>query len=77
VPKGDMLLIVGDFNARVGKQDNQGPGNVIGVHTVDDTNENGKRLIDFCNQNNLIVTNTFFQYKPIHQTSWMHPGKKV
>jgi hypothetical protein len=77
VPKGDMLLIVGDFNARVGKQDNQGPGNVIGVHTVDDTNENGKRLIDFCNQNNLIVTNTFFQHKPIHQTSWMHPGKKV
>jgi exonuclease III len=77
VPKGDMLLIVGDFNARVGRQDNQGTGNVIGAHTVDDTNENGKRLIDFCNLNNLIVTNTFFQHKPIHQTSWMHPGEKV
>jgi hypothetical protein len=77
VPKGDMLLIVDDFNARVGKQDNHGPGNVIGPHTVDSTNENGKRLIDFCNLNNLIVTNTFFQHKPIHQTSWMHPGKKV
>jgi exonuclease III len=77
VPKGDMLLIVGDFNARVGKQDNQGPGNVIGQHTVDSTNENGKRLIDFCSLNNLIVTNTFFQHKPMHQTSWMHPGKKV
>ncbi|CAM4846531.1 unnamed protein product, partial [Rotaria magnacalcarata] len=77
VPKGDMLTIVGGFNARVGKQDSQEPGNVIGPHTVDSTNENGKRLIDFCNINNLIVANTFFQHKPIHQTSWMHPGKKV
>lgn len=77
VPKGDMLMIVGDFNARVGKQDRQEPGNVIGPHTVDNTNENGKRLIDFCNINNLIVANTFFQHKAIHQASWMHPGKKV
>jgi hypothetical protein len=77
VPKGDMLLIVGDFNARVGKEVNQGPGNVVGPHTVDSINENGKRMIDFCNLNSLIVTNTFFQHKPMHQTSWMHPGKKV
>ncbi|CAF2121924.1 unnamed protein product [Rotaria magnacalcarata] len=77
VPKGDMLMIVGDFNARVGKQDSQEPGNAIGPYTVDSTNENGKRLIDFCNINNLIVANTFFQHKPVHQTSWMHPEKKV
>ncbi|CAF4526354.1 unnamed protein product, partial [Rotaria magnacalcarata] len=38
VPKGDMLMIVGDFNARVGKQDAQEPGNAIGPHTVDSTN---------------------------------------
>jgi len=63
VPKGDMLLIVGDFNARVGKEVNQGPGNVVGPHTVDSINENGKRMIDFCNLNSLIVTNTFFQHK--------------
>jgi exonuclease III len=40
VPRGDMLLIIGDFNARVGKQKNQTSKNVIGPHAVDKINEN-------------------------------------
>ncbi|CAF1347888.1 unnamed protein product [Adineta ricciae] len=76
VPSKDLLLIMGDFNARIGKQQNYTSNNVVGPHTTDHINENGQRLVDFCAANDLIITNTFFQHKPIHQTTWMHPGHK-
>ncbi|CAF3824708.1 unnamed protein product, partial [Adineta steineri] len=76
VPRGDMLLILGDFNARVGKQQNLTSKNVIGPHAVDKINENGKQLIDFCSHNELIVSNTFYQHKAVHQMTWKHPATK-
>ncbi|CAF1574985.1 unnamed protein product [Didymodactylos carnosus] len=76
VSRRDMVLLMGDFNARVGLQQSQTAGDVIGKHTIDQQNENGQHLVDFCSLNNLIVTNTFFQHKPVHQASWMHPGNK-
>ena len=76
-PNSDMTLIIGDFNARVGIQQHITSRNVIGPHAVDEINYNGERLIDFCSINNLIVSNTFFKHKPIHQKSWMHPGQKT
>ncbi|CAF4499732.1 unnamed protein product [Rotaria sp. Silwood2] len=75
-PPSDLLLIMGDFNARVGKQQHQTSGNVVGPHAVDHINENGKRLVDFCAANKLIISNTFFQHKGVHQMTWMHPGNK-
>jgi hypothetical protein len=74
----DMLLVMGDFNARLGgNQQQQILNYVIGPFTVDKENENGTRLTEFCSINNIIVSNTFFQHKLVHQTSWMHPGTKV
>ncbi len=75
-PSNDLLLIIGDFNARVGKQQHQTSRKVVGPHAVDQINENGQRLIDFCAANNLIISNTFFQHKTAHQMTWMHPGNK-
>jgi exonuclease III len=77
VPKCDMLLIIGDFNARVGQEQHRTSRNVVGPHAVDTINDNGERLVDFCSINNLIICNTFFQHKPVHQKSWMHPGSKT
>ena len=48
----------------------------IGKFNVDQLNENDTNLMDFCLYNNLIITNTFFDHKPIHQTSWMHPASR-
>ena len=76
VPKGDMLLIIGDVNARVGTDQHLTSGNVVGPYAVDEINENGKHLVDFCSINNLIICNTFFQHKSVYQMSWMHPGSK-
>ena len=76
IPSSDMILIMGDFNARVGKQKQQTSSGVIGPYATDQLNENGRRLTEFCQHNDLIITNTFFQHKTIHQASWMHPGNK-
>ena len=78
VSTDDMIIIMGDLNARVGNMQPQEPAsNSIGLFTVDSTNENGFKLIDFCTINNLIISNTFLEHKTVHQMSWMHPGNKT
>ena len=76
VPKQDMLILMGDFNARINQQQISATFRIIGPYTVDTMNENGERLADFCTVNNLVITNSFYQHKTIHQTSWRHPGTK-
>ncbi|CAF4919165.1 unnamed protein product, partial [Rotaria socialis] len=69
---------MGDLNARVGGNQQQlALTNSVEPFTVDVENENGARLGDWCEINNSIVSNTFFQHKLFHQTSWMHPGNKI
>ncbi len=76
VHKREMLLIIEDLNARLGAQEHLTAPQCVGSFTTDVQNENGIRLLDFCLLNDLVVTNTFFQHKSVHQTSWMHPGQK-
>lgn len=77
----DMIIIMGDLNARVGQvQQRQLQQHVVrsgvGPFTVDTENESGTRLIEFCEMNDIIISNTFFKHKLVHQTSWMHPRTK-
>ena len=68
---------MGDLNARVGRnQQCKAATTSVRPFTVDVENENGSRLIDPCDLNNMIITNTFFNHKEIHQTSWIHLRKK-
>ena len=73
VPPRDMLLVLGDFHARV-RSDFQSWRSVIGPHGMGDCNGNGERLLDFCSNNQLLVTNTWFKHKPIHKTTWFRNG---
>ena len=75
VPKGDKILLLGDFNARVGKNNDIWKG-VIGQHGVGHSNANGIRLLSLCAEHNLTITNTIFQMKNKYKTSWMHPRSK-
>ena len=56
--KKDVLFIIGDWNARVGSQEIHGVTGTfgLGVH-----NEAGQRLIEFCQENTLVIANTLFQ----------------
>ena len=57
-PKKDVLVIIGDLNAKVGRQETPG---VTGRFGLGIWNEAGQRLIEFCQENALVITNTLFQ----------------
>ena len=54
-PKKDVLFIIGDWNAKVGSQETPG---VTGKFSLGVQNEAGKRLIEFCQENTLVIANT-------------------
>ena len=57
-PKKDVLFITGDWNAKGGNQETPG---VTGKFGLGIWNEAGQRLIEFCQENALVITNTLFQ----------------
>ena len=57
IPKKDVLFIIGDWNAKVGSQETPG---VTGKFGLGIRNEAGKRIIEFCQENALVITNTLF-----------------
>ena len=74
----DMLLLLGDFNARVGSStagDNLWRG-VRGKHGMGTCNEAGKKFLEFSAVNNVTIMNTWFAKKPIHLATWKHPATK-
>ena len=75
IPSSDMVVVMGDFNARVGS-DVSPWGTVLGPHGFGDVNENGERLLDFCANNQLVLTNTWFQHKVIHKATWFRNGDR-
>ena len=57
-PPKDVLFIIGDWNAKVGSQGTPG---VTGKFGLGVQNEAGQRLIEFCQENALVIANTLFQ----------------
>ena len=70
-PQKDVLFIIGDWNAKVGSQETPG---VTGMFGLGVQNEAGQRLIEFCQENTLVIVNTFFQqHKRGLYTRWSTP----
>ena len=57
-PQKDVLFIIGDWNAKVGSQETPGATRKFGLGVQ---NEAGQRLIEFCQENALVIANTLFQ----------------
>ena len=72
VPNSDKIILLGDFNARVG-QDHMTWPKVLGKFGTGKLNSNGELLISLCSEFQLAITNTFFKHKAAHKHSWMHP----
>ena len=66
-PKKDVLFIIGDWNAKVGSQETPG---VTGTFGLGMWNEAGQRLIEFCQENALVIANTLFQQHKRRLYTW-------
>ena len=74
IPKDDKLMLLGDFNARVGK--NHATWNAIGRYGIGKINYSGLLLLDLCSEFNLAICNTFFSLKLKHKVTSTHPRSK-
>ena len=57
-PKKDVLFFIGDWNAKVGSQETPG---VTGKFGLGVQNGAGQRVIEFCQEDTLVIANTLFQ----------------
>ena len=69
-PKKDVLFITGDWNAKVGSQETPGVKGKFGLGVQ---NEAGQRLIEFCQENALVIANTLFQQQKRRLYTWISP----
>ena len=68
--KQDVLLIIGNWNAKVGSQETPGATGKFGLGM---RNEAGQRLIEFCQENALVIANTLFQKHKRRLYTWTSP----
>ena len=66
-PPNDVLFIIGDWNTKVGSQERPG---VTGRFVSGVQNEAGQRLIEFCQENALVIANTLFQQHRRRLYTW-------
>ena len=69
-PNKDVLFIIGDWNTKVGSQETPG---VTGKFGLGVWNEAGQRLIEFCQENTLVIANTLFQQRKRRLYTWTSP----
>ena len=62
--------MIGDWNAKVGSQETPG---VTGKFGLGMWNEAGQRLIEFCQENTLVIANTLFQQHKRRLYTWISP----
>ncbi|XP_071153817.1 craniofacial development protein 2-like [Mytilus edulis] len=73
VPKRDLLVLMGDLNAKVGSE-RKGWDREIDPHGIGKMNENGELFADFCTTNNLVIGGTLFKHKNCHKVTWVSPA---
>ena len=70
IPPKNVLFIIGNWNAKVGSQETPG---VTGKFGLEMQNEAGQRLIEFCQENALVIANTLFQQHKRRLYTWTSP----
>ena len=69
-PKKEVLFIIGDWNAKVRSQELPG---VTGKFGLGVQNEAGQRLIEFCQENALVIASTLFLQHKRRLYTWTSP----
>ena len=74
VPKGDILIVQGDWNAKVGEDAQTHWPGTSGPSCNPRTNERGLRLLEFATTNNLVLANTLGNHKLSRRWTWHTPN---
>jgi len=75
-PKYHMKMLLGKFNAKVGRENSFKP--TIGRESPhQDSNDNGVRLVNFATSQYLVVKSTMFPHRNIHKYTWTSPDGKT
>ena len=69
-PQKDVLFIIGDWKTKVGSQETPGVTGKFGLGIWD---EAGQRLIEFCQENTLVIANTLVQQHKRRLHTWTSP----
>ena len=78
IPSQEITMIMGDFNAKVGSTNTEeNLSRIMGNFGLGSRNERGDRLIDFCLEHQLSLTNTMFQHHPRRLYTWISPGDRT
>ena len=75
IPSTDKLLLIGNFNARIGRENDKWPSGLVKYDIVK-CHSNGELLLALCTEFDLLVTNTMFKQKDAHKTTWTHPRSR-
>jgi len=74
-PKYHTKILLGDFNAKVGRENILKPTIDESLHQ--DSNDNGFRILNFTTQKNLVIKSTMFPHRNIHKYTWTSPDGKT
>jgi len=71
-----MEILLGDFNAKVGRENIFKP--TIGNESLhQDSNDKGVRIVNFATSKNLVVKRTMFPHRNSHKCTWNSPDGKT
>ena len=74
IPKKHVLIIIGDWNTKVGSQELPGVTDKFGLGV---RNKAGQRLTEFCQENTLVIANTLFQQHKRRFHTWISPDCQI
>jgi hypothetical protein len=70
----EIKIVMGDLNAKVGKG---ASGYAVGPNGLGERNERGDRWVEWCEENKLMITNTWFHNHPRRLWTWKSPGDRA
>jgi hypothetical protein len=73
IPRKDVLILMEDWNSKIGKGEET---ETVGKYGLENRNEEGGRLLEFCGENALFLANTYFEQPEWRLYTWTSPDGK-